>query len=147
MIWPHALMIWKANPDAKPGNQDQDTGGWVASERPRITLYDGSADVQEAPKRRGRDANGEPTPSADAVAFLSDEWLLQGRNGSVGVINDANGGTLTTDGTDQTVQATGPVIAVDDDCFATITWEDGAQSDARVLGLRRLDGAVLLKHV
>jgi hypothetical protein len=147
MQWPHWLTIWKANPDAKPGTQDKDTGIWVSTSQPRITLYDGNADVQESPRRRGRDQNGEPSVAADAVAFLADEWVLQGRNGSQGVLTDTTDGTLTEDGTNQTIQASGPVIPVDDDCFATITWPEGAQSDARILGVRRLDGAVLLKHV
>lgn len=67
MPYPHRLSITRPG---EGGDQDRETGVWVPAEP--ITLYDGTADVQDGGVVLERAADGTPTLSCDAQAFLED---------------------------------------------------------------------------
>lgn len=147
MSWPHRLLLWKPNPE-NPGSRDEDSGILTPPDpAQRVTLYDGDADVQELPAQKARTQNGEPAGVADAVAFLADEFMLAGRNAVQTVLTDDTEEpelAQEPDGDPQVVTAPPAIIAAG--AFGTITYEDGSTQECSVIGVRRLDGAVLLKR-
>ncbi len=70
MRYPQRLRITRAV--AGGGVQDPETGT-MPDPPPRLVLYDGLADVQDAGESLPRTATGQPVKVADATAFLEDE--------------------------------------------------------------------------
>jgi hypothetical protein len=66
--YPHR---WRAERIPPGGTQDPDTGKWTAPYA-RV-LYDGPADCQDEGEVIGRDMDGRPVRSGDAVLYLANE--------------------------------------------------------------------------
>lgn len=127
MNFPHRIRLSVLSPVDAAGVQDPHTGVFTfATPDNRVVFYDGEADVQETARRLRKGDDGETSLDANAVAYLAETDVFKVSSALV-------------------VAATH--LKLQTNVLADITWEDGAMETAEVAGVRRLDGAVLLRRV
>lgn len=151
MLYPHLLKLWIKSPDIPPGSQSTDTGAWTPNpDATDVVIYEGAADVQDNTRRTVRDDAGRPTPNADAIAFLADEFVLTGRGGTSTILATDDGADVVADD-ENSADPLFIVLAnqerVRTGVYATITYEDSTVEHAAVVGFRRLDGCVMLRRL
>lgn len=148
MRYPHTLRLWIPSPDVPPGSQSADTGKWTPNvEATDVVLYDGPADVQDNTRKSLRDEAGRPNLNADAWAYLGDEFALTGAGGSNSAIGTDNGDGINTGDDPPVLLVTTATIRIHSNVYALITYEDGTTERATVMGVRNLDGIVMLRRM